>query len=143
MLHEIEDAGVRAVGHVPNGTCHGHVCDDQIPVNPVDREGSEDKLSVVARESERFAGGKEQGKYPQPSSQARLHLAERVLSHPPSPLLPALLDNLIGLPTRPSRTGVICLDCDLSAVPISVAVGHCPETQGATLPLGSLVEDCR
>src|SRR5207249_8748427 len=85
MLDEIEDAGVRTVGHVPNGTCHGHVCDDQIPVNPADREGSEDKLSVVARESERFTGGKEKGNQPQPSSQARLHLAKRVLNHPPSP----------------------------------------------------------
>src|SRR5438093_11299582 len=85
MLDEIEDAGVRTVGHVPNGTCHGDVCDDQIPVDPVDREGFEDKLSVVARESERFTGGKEQGKQPQPSPQARLHLAERVLNRPPSP----------------------------------------------------------
>src|SRR5438874_12450496 len=108
MLDEIEDAGVRTVGHVPNGTCHGHVCDDQIPVNPVDRKGSEDKLTVVARESERFTGGKEQDNQPQSSSQARFHLAKRVLNHPASPFEPAWSDNLIGLPTRPLRSGTNC-----------------------------------
>src|SRR5437867_8284227 len=85
MLDEIEDAGVQTIGHVPNGTCHGDVCDDQIPVNPGYREGLEYKLNVEAREAERFTGGKEQGNQPQPSSQACLHLAERVLNHPPSP----------------------------------------------------------
>src|SRR5207245_879276 len=123
MLDEIENSGVQTVGHVPNSTCHGDVCDDQIPVKPGYREGFEYKLNVEAREAERFTGGKEQGKQPTPSSQACLHLAERVLNHPPSPLRLHGRTTLLQCPLDHREAGSFVSDCKLS--------------------LGSLVEDRR
>src|SRR3989442_8010288 len=134
MLDKIEDAGVHTVGHVQNDTCHGDVCDHQIRVNPGYREGSEYKVNIEARKAERFTGCNEQGKQPQPSSQACRHLAERVLNHPPSPLRLHGRTTLLECPLDHREAGSFVSDCELSAAPISVAVGRRPGTEAASSP---------
>src|SRR5439155_20067754 len=121
-------------GHTPNGTCHDDVCDHQITVNPVAREGSECKVNIEAREAERFTGCKEQRNPPQPPPQARLHLAKRVLNHPASPFGPAWSDNLMGCPRDHCGAGTIVLGCEFIAIVISVAVGHRPATEERAFP---------
>src|SRR5207302_10741818 len=106
-------------------------------VSPVEREGAEDKLSVVARESERFTGGKDQGKQPQPSAQARPHLAKRVLNHPHRPSSLHGRTTLLDCPLDHHEAGTIVLGCELIAIVISVAVGHRSGTEAASFPLGS------